>query len=224
MIFSLPASRAVSSTSTFLLAPGAQVAEAMRSRGAGLAARRHEVDFHVLGDAGAGIREQQAIDLRLAEEHFVGTGDLHLQLRFLDFDDRVRADRGVGPRDAQFERTAFVRNQAERQRFGGLRLEPLDLPFERAGRFAVAALGLADVAARGGRVDGFDAFGNANRRHKVVGGCRAVVSQPQVVTGFATDRDLLRAFHVGDDHRCAVGDEDAGGVRPGIIGGCLAVY
>ena len=205
---SLPASRAVSSTSAVFDTPGAQVADFECADRFLAAAGRQQVDADVFRDAGAGIRKRQAIDVRLAVEHFVRTGDFELELRLLHFDDGPRVDGIVRPGDGQFERPAGPRHQVDAERFGGLGVEPRNLPLERGG--GIVGRDLANDAVGGRGVDDFGPRRNSHGRHDGLGARAALVLQPHAVRGLAADGDLLRAADVGRDRRGDIRHEHAG--------------
>ena len=181
----------------------------------------------MLGHARARVGERQTVDLRFAEQHLVRSRDVHPQLRFLHLDHRPRTDRGAGPRDAQFQRSAGAGHQSQVERLAGMGVELLNLPLERARRTAV--LRLADRAAAGGGVDHVGPRRDPHVGDQVVGRHVAVVVQPHAVGRLAADQNLPRAEDVADDHRRLVGHQHirvlplgGDGLPPGqVVGGGL---
>src|SRR5215470_529465 len=98
-----------------------------------------------------------------------------------------------------------MRNETERERFGGLRFKTLNLPLNRTLLFIVAELSLADISASGRGVYGFHALRQPNCGREVIGSHGAIVAKTDVVASLAADGDLLGAFNIGNDDRRAIG-------------------
>ena len=95
---SLPASRGVSSTSTVRLAPAARSPSGCDDTAASPPPGGIRSIFTFSAGPVPGLRDRQAEHLRLAKQHFVRTGDVDFELRFLHFDDGPRTDRGHASR------------------------------------------------------------------------------------------------------------------------------
>ena len=170
-----------------------------------LAARRRQLDRHVLGGAVARVGQREGVPLRLAEQHVAGAGDFHRSFGSCISTVAWPPTGACVHCDAQLHLAAAARNELQRERLRGAGGEFVELPLDFAGLAAAASAERAldrrrsrptastTSAPGGAAIDGDD----------VAGGDVALVLERHAILGLAADDDPLRAFDVRQDHRLA---------------------